>query len=99
MDKLNMHTEEFNEVAKRIPDSYTSYIVYGLFIFIIILFVLGFLIDVPEKVNAETDKTQSEDESNESEQTEDHDKPQVDVKPEVEKRVETKKKKKHWWQF
>ena len=53
----------------------------------------------PEKVNAETDKTQSKDESNESEQTEDHDKPQVDVKPEVEKRVDTKKKKKHWWQF
>jgi hypothetical protein len=57
MDKLNMHTEEFNEVAKRIPDSYTSYIVYGLFIFIIILFVLGFLIDVPEKVNAEVKVT------------------------------------------
>ena len=52
-----------------------------------------------EKVNAETDKTQSKDESTESEQTEDNDKPQVDVKPEVEKRVDTKKKKKHWWQF
>lgn len=52
-----------------------------------------------EKINAETDKLQSDDESNESEQTEDNDKPQVDVKPEVEKRVDTKKKKKHWWQF
>lgn len=52
-----------------------------------------------EKANISTDKQSDNDTSDESEQKENNDKPQVEIKPEVEKRVDTKKKKKHWWQF
>lgn len=52
-----------------------------------------------EKANAEKDKTPRNDKSEESEQKENTDKKPVKVESEVEKRVDTKKKKKHWWQF
>ncbi|MCR4592353.1 MAG: HlyD family secretion protein [Bacteroidaceae bacterium] len=53
MNKQTEHTEEFYDVAQRMPDRYTSYIVYGLVVFVLTIFVLGFIIEIPERVYAE----------------------------------------------
>lgn len=60
MNIENKHTEEFREIAKRIPDNYTSIIIGGLVVFIGILILLGIVIEVPETVIAEVRVTSTQ---------------------------------------
>lgn len=53
MDKKYAHTEEFYDVAQGMPGKYTTYVIYGLFLFVLSIFILGFIVEVPERVYAD----------------------------------------------
>ncbi len=57
MNSENLHTEEFYDVARRIPESYTTYAIYGITIFILLILTLSFIIEIPETVMAEVKVT------------------------------------------
>lgn len=60
MNTKNTYSEEFSEIASRIPDSYTSFIIWGLTIFMGILILLGIAIKIPETVVAEVRVTSTQ---------------------------------------
>lgn len=60
MKVQNKHTEEFREIAKRVPDNYTSIIICGLVGFVGILILLSIIIKVPETVVAEVRVTSTQ---------------------------------------
>jgi HlyD family secretion protein len=53
METKLTQSQEYREVIRRIPDNYTSLIVFGLVVFIGILILLSIIIHVPDKVIAE----------------------------------------------
>ena len=53
MSENRQHTEEFYEVAQRMPGKYTTFISWGVCIFVVLIFVIGFIAEVPECVYAE----------------------------------------------
>lgn len=53
MSENRQHTEEFYEVAQRMPGKYTTIILWGICIFVVLIFVIGFIAEVPECVYAE----------------------------------------------
>lgn len=53
MSDNRQHTEEFYEVAQRMPGKYTTFILWGVCIFVVMIFVIGFVVEVPERVYAE----------------------------------------------
>ena len=50
---LNKHSEEFTDVAQRMPSSYSNLIVYGILFLIGFVIILGFIIEVPDIVFSE----------------------------------------------
>lgn len=53
MSENRQHTEEYYEVAQRMPGKYTTFILWGVCIFVVLIFVIGFVAEVPECVYAE----------------------------------------------
>ena len=53
MDKLKLtHTEEVKEILQKVPNRYNALITIGLIIFLILLLLLGFFIQMPGKTEA-----------------------------------------------
>lgn len=53
MNEKYGHSEEFYDVAQSMPGKYTTYVIYGLFLFVLLIFIMGFIVEVPERVNAD----------------------------------------------
>lgn len=53
MNEKYGHSEEFYDVAQSMPGKYTTYVIYGLFLFVLSIFIMGFLVEVPERVYAD----------------------------------------------
>ena len=53
MNEKYGHSEEFYDVAQSMPEKYTTYVIYGLFLFVLSIFIMGFLVEVPERVYAD----------------------------------------------
>lgn len=47
------HTEEFYDVAQRMPSKYSNYIIGSLLAFVGLIFVFGFLVEVPDTLITE----------------------------------------------
>lgn len=53
MDEMYEHSEEFYDVAQSMPGKYSAYITYGLLLFVLLIFIMGFIVEVPERVYAD----------------------------------------------
>ena len=53
MNEKYGHSEEFYDVAQSMPGKYTTYVIYGLFLFVLSIFIMGFIVEVPERVYAD----------------------------------------------
>lgn len=53
MEEKYGHSEEFYDVAQSMPGKYTTYIIYGLVFFVLSIFIMGFIVEVPERVYAD----------------------------------------------
>lgn len=49
----NKHTEEFYDIAQALPLQWSTWIVYGITIFVSMIIALGFCIEVPERIYAD----------------------------------------------
>ena len=47
------HTEEFYDVAPRMPSKYSNYIIGSILAFVGLIFVFGFLVEVPDTLITE----------------------------------------------
>lgn len=53
MNEKYGHSEEFYDVAQSMPGKYTTLVICGLFLFVLSIFIMGFIVEVPERVYAD----------------------------------------------